>query len=195
MTRPVWTPPAAPAEVLEWGPVRLARWRAEDVDEAFAAVDRSREHLARFLPWSRDYEHASAASYVETSDTGWAERTAFNYRICAEGIAAGRVLGSASLMARRGADVLEIGYWVRSDVVRRGLAWRASAALTEAAFAVAPTAEIWICHDPANQASAGIPARLGYTRQAESVPGPPGFEHERDVCWTLSKKDWVPVRG
>jgi RimJ/RimL family protein N-acetyltransferase len=190
-----WTPPAAPPDVLTWGPVRLDRWRRDDLEDAYTAVDSSREHLARFMPWSRGYERTSAAAYLEQAAQDWDDRTAFNYRISAPDLRPDRALGSASLMARRGPQVLEIGYWVRADAVGRGLARRAAAALTDAGFALADDVEIWICHEPENTASAAIPARLGFTRQAEPVPAPPDFTTGADVCWTLSKDAWVPVRG
>lgn len=195
MTTQTWTPAGRPPETLERGPVRLDQWSPEDLDASFAAVDSSRNHLARFLPWAEGYELAHAATYLEDSARRWADRTAFNYRVWAPKVAPGRVLGSAGLIARRGPGILEIGYWLRADVVGRGLASRAAAALTDAAFDLPGVEAIWICHVPENLASAAIPARLGFTRQAEPVDGPPGYEHERDVCWTLSREDWVPVRG
>lgn len=67
--------------------------------------------------------------------------------------------------------------------------------LTEAGFALPGVETITICHDPRNEASAGIPAQLGYTRLPDLVPGPPGREDERHVCWSLREADWVPVRG
>jgi RimJ/RimL family protein N-acetyltransferase len=175
--------------------VRLDRWRVKDVDDAYTAVDSSREHLARFMPWSRGYAWASAAAYLEQCDRDWADLTAFNYRVSAPELRPDRALGSASLMARRGPGVLEIGYWVRADAVGRGVARRAAAALTDAGFALAAGVEIWSCHEPENAASAAIPARLGFTRQVEPVPAPPDFTAGADVCWTLSKDAWVPVRG
>jgi RimJ/RimL family protein N-acetyltransferase len=195
MTTQTWTPIGTPPEALDRGPVRLDRWRAEDVYDLFAAVDSSREHLAPFMPWSHAYERGGAETYLAVSHRNWADRTAFNYRVSAAEVSPDRVLGSVGLMARRGPGVLEIGYWIRASAVRRGLAWRASAALTDAALALPGVTEIWICHVPVNEASAAIPARLGFTRQVASVPGPPGYEHERDVCWTLSKEAWASVRG
>ena len=194
MTTSIWTPSAAPPETLECGPVRLDRWRGEDLDDAYDAVDRSREHLWRWMPWSRDYDRAGAEAYLDLSARQWAERTAFNYRISAAEVGPDRVLGSAGLMARRGPGILEIGYWVRADAVGRGLARRAAQALTDAAFALAGDVVVWICHEPGNSASAAIPARLSFTRQADPVPAPPDFTDGADVCWTLSRDAWVPVK-
>ncbi|MBA3744900.1 GNAT family N-acetyltransferase [Sporichthya sp.] len=195
MTTEIWAPGEAPPEALEWGPVRLDRWRPDDLDDQYAAVDVSREHLGGFMPWSHGYERAGAEWFLGDSARSWADRTAFNYRVSDPTVGPDRVLGSAGLMSRRGPGTLEIGYWVRSDAVRRGLARRASAALTQAGFALPGVEEITICHDPLNEASGGIPAQLGYTRLPDLVPGPPGREDERHVCWSLRKEAWSPVRG
>ena len=195
MTTQTWTPAEAPPESLEWGPVRLNRWRATDAPALFEAVDSSREHLHRFMPWSRAYDRTSAEAYVELSARQWTERTAFNFRVSAPELLPGDVLASASLMARRSPGVLEIGYWVSAAAVRRGIARSAAVALVEAAFVLAPEAELWICHEPENDASAAIPARLGFTRRPDPVPAPPDFTDGADVCWTLSKQEWVPVQG
>lgn len=194
MTTPIWTPSAAPPESLVRGGVRLDRWQPEDADDAYDAVDRSREHLRHWMPWSRDYDRAAAEAYVDLSARLWRERAAFNYRVSSPEFGRDRVLGSASLMARRGPGVLEIGYWVRADAVGRGLARRAAAALVETAFALPDEVRVWICHEPENTVSAAIPARLGFTRQEEPVPAPPDFTDGADVCWTLSKEEWVPVQ-
>ena len=195
MVDQTWRPAAAPPESLEAGPVRLHRWRADDAEDLYAAVIASQRHLAPFLPWAHDYDRSRTTVYLGDSQRWWTERAAFNYRVAAPDLLPGRVLGSVGLMARRGPGILEIGYWLHVDAVGRGLAVRSVAALTGAAMALPGVEVIWICHVPENAASAAIPARLGFTRQAEPVEGPPGFEHERDVCWTLSRKDGVPVRG
>ncbi len=195
MTTEIWVPAAAPPETLEWGPVRLDRWCSEDAEDQYAAVDASRDHLEPFMPWSHGYEPPGSEWFLAESARAWGERTAFNYRVSAAGLAPGRVLGSAGLMARGGPGMLEIGYWVRADAVRRGIAWRAAAALTEAGLSLPGVDRIEIRHHPRNEASAGIPAKLRYARLPEHVPGPPGWEHILMVCWVVRQEDWLPVRG
>jgi len=195
MTTQTWTPSGTPPETLEWGPLRLDRWRPADRDDLYAAVDASREHLATFMPWSVGYELASTEVFLADSVRAWEARTAFNYRVSAESLVPGRVLAGVGLMARNDPGVLEIGYWVRADAVRRAIAGGSSAALTAAGFALPGVESIYLCHDPRNGPSGRIPARLGFTRLPDMVPGPPGREDELHVGWTLSKDAWVPVRG
>jgi RimJ/RimL family protein N-acetyltransferase len=175
--------------------LRLDRWRPEDRDDLFGAVDASRPELETFMPWASGYSPASAEWFLGEAVASWEARTAFNYRASGDTLGPGRVLAGVGLMARNGPGVLEIGYWVHRGARRQGVALRASAALTEAALSLPGVEQIEIHHDPSNGASAGIPAKLGYTRLPELVPGPPGREEELMVCWVVRQEDWVPVRG
>lgn len=191
-----WVPGAEPPAEIEHDGVTLTRWGAGDGPALLAAVDRSRDHLATFMPWSHDYTAASAASFLGATTAAWAERREFTYRVGGcdlDGLDG--VLGSAGLMARNGPGVLEIGYWVRADAVRRGITTRAAAALTRAGLALPGVERIEIHHHPRNLASAGIPARLGYARLDTLVPGPPGSEDVPMVCWVLGREQGATVRG
>lgn len=193
MSTEAWTPDGTPPESLEWGSLRLDRWRTDDRDDLYAAVQASRPELETFMVWARNYELSGAEWFLNDAVQAWENRTAFNYRASLPGDA--RVLAGVGLMARQGPGVLEIGYWVHGDARRRGVAWRASAALTSAGLALPGVDRIEIHHDPRNTASAGIPAKLGYTRLPDLVAGPPGREDEAMVAWVVRQDEWVPVRG
>ncbi|MDQ3671673.1 MAG: GNAT family N-acetyltransferase, partial [Actinomycetota bacterium] len=75
------------------------------------------------------------------------------------------VLGGTGLHKRRGADALEIGYWIRSSHVGRGLATESSAALTRVAFELCDVDRVEIRVDPANQASLPIPRKLAFVEE------------------------------
>ncbi|MGI8886007.1 MAG: GNAT family N-acetyltransferase [Gaiellaceae bacterium] len=75
------------------------------------------------------------------------------------------VLGGTGLHKRRGADALEIGYWIRSSHVGRGLATESSAALTRVAFELCDVDRVEIRVDPANEASLTIPRKLGFVEE------------------------------
>ncbi|GAA0637938.1 GNAT family N-acetyltransferase [Sporichthya brevicatena] len=195
MTTPTWAPPAAPPEALVAGELRLDRWRPGDRDDLYAAVDTSRAHLEPFLPWVAGYEPASTEWFLNQAHEGWEMRREFNYRVSGPAVAPGRVLAGVGLMARQGPGELEIGYWVHAAAVGRGIARAAAAALTDAAFALPGVECVRIHHDPRNVASGRIPARLGYRRLPDLVPGPPGREDERHVAWVVWKDEWAPVRG
>ena len=99
----------------------------------------------------------------------------------------------ASPPARGGA--LEIGYWVHAAFVRRGIASKAAALLTDAAFAIPDIERVEIHHDKANSASAGVPRRLGYRfvgeqRDEVTAPADSGIE----CVWRIERDEWPGSR-
>ena len=107
----------------------------------------------------------------------------------------GLVVGSSGLHRRRGPGVLEIGYWVHHDHVRKGIATEIASAMTTAAFTVRGIDRVEIHHDKANIASAGIPRALGFTyagerQDAVTSPGEAGI----DCRWTMSRVEWLASR-
>jgi RimJ/RimL family protein N-acetyltransferase len=105
------------------------------------------------------------------------------------------VAGGCGLHHRIGAGGLEIGYWTHSAYLRRGLATRVAELLTSAAFSVPGITRVEIHHDRANQASAGIPRKLGFEYLGETpdepdAPGDAGMEWR----WRIEKEAWA-ARG
>lgn len=197
---PVWAPGAYPAETLRVVGLALHRWRTSDAPGLLAAVESSQEHLRPWMPWAARYDGTAAADYTASCESAWTAREHFDYRIATPDDAgdAQHVLGSASLMTRVGPGALEIGYWVRHDRVRLGVATRAAAALTVAGFGLPGVTRIEIHHDICNSASAGIPERLGFRRSGDycRIPGahPDGTaagETGLLVVWTM-RADELP---
>ncbi len=87
------------------------------------------------------------------------------------------LLGSTGLHRRGPERSLEIGYWIDKFHTHQGLATETSAALTRAAFELLDVLRVEIHCDPANTASAAVPARLGYTNDGtlRSAPGEFGW--------------------
>ena len=91
------------------------------------------------------------------------------------------VIGGTGLHPRIGPGALEIGYWVRADRVRRGVATATARLLTIAALGLDGIDRVEIHHDRANLASAAVPRRLGFTFIEErpdevEAPGEEGIE-------------------
>jgi RimJ/RimL family protein N-acetyltransferase len=164
--------------------------RAGDVpaDEFYAAIDVSRAHLEPWMPWATGYVPRRADEFVVHSTQAWESCQEFGYGIVD---ADGTVLGTIGMHRRVGEGGLEIGYWVRADQVRRGLATRATAALTDAAFTLDGVDHVEIHHDVANVPSGRVPARLGYVevgraRKEPEAPGCAGVE----VVWRVTRDEW-----
>ena len=171
--------------------------RTYEVADALAlvrAVTESAEHLRPWMSWI-----AHEPQTVEQR-VGWIN-DARQRRRAGGGTVYGifeddRVVGGTGLHARSTAGVIEIGYWVHVDRVRRAIATRVSAALTTAAFGMATIEAVEIRHDRLNVASGRVPARLGYTlveeaRRLPQAPGESGLMHR----WRTTRADWLRHPG
>lgn len=105
------------------------------------------------------------------------------------------VVGGCGLHLRGGPGVVEVGYWVRTDRHRLGYATAAAGALTTAAFEYLDDVdEVHITMDKANTASAGVPAKLGYTLAVEEerevvAPASSG----RTLRWVMRRDGGIPA--
>lgn len=130
------------------------------------AVDSSLEHLRPWMPWA-GREPQTIAEKVELLR---AFRGQFDgdedyvYGVFAEDET--RLLGGTGLHPRGGPGSLEIGYFVRADSLRRGIATEIAAVLTRVAFELCGVERVDIQIDPENARSAGVPRKLGFVHEA-----------------------------
>jgi RimJ/RimL family protein N-acetyltransferase len=130
------------------------------------AIDANLEHLRPWMPWA----HAEPTDLQKKID--WLRITRSNFDLSQDfgyGIfnpEETRQLGGTGLHPRIGPEALEIGYWIHKDFTRQGFATEIAAALTRVAFEVNHVRRVEIHCDPANVASAGVPAKLGFTHEA-----------------------------
>jgi RimJ/RimL family protein N-acetyltransferase len=104
----------------------------------------------------------------------------------------GQVVGGCGLHRRLGPAGLEIGYWIHPSFLRRGLATSAARLLTGAAFTLPETTHVEIHHDKANEASGGVPRKLGFAFIGEQpdtpeAPGEVGIE----CRWRMTRERWI----
>ena len=104
-----------------------------------------------------------------------------------------QVLGGTGLHPRQGEAGLEIGYWIAADAVGNGYATELAAVLTRVGLACfADVDRIEIRVDPANAASAKVPAKLGYAREAtlrRRLPQKQGSDLRDVDVWTMFRSD------
>jgi ribosomal-protein-serine acetyltransferase len=132
-------PGTALASELRAGPLTLRRFRAEDSQSLFNAVQESVDDLCSWMVWCRpDYTLQDAEAFVQRCAADWATALQFSYAITDS--RDGAFLGSVGLnsvnLAHRFANV---GYWVRTSQTSRGIASTAlqllsRLALTEGGF-------------------------------------------------------------
>lgn len=165
----------------------LRRHRLSDLDALQSVIEQNRDHLRPFMFWA-DQARDDTAAFISSSAESWDSNRDFGYLIVDAD--AGSILGGGGLHRRGPPDVLEIGYWRRSDAGGRGIVTALARELTTAGLALRGIERIEIHCDVANEASAAVPRRLGFTMagiidQAVKAPGETG----RQMVW-VSPPDW-----
>ncbi|MEO8267305.1 MAG: GNAT family N-acetyltransferase [Ilumatobacteraceae bacterium] len=168
----------------------LRRWLPDDGPDLSAAILQNLDHLRPWMPWIK-VEPQSLEDRLALINEWQADWEAGG-DVVIGAFLEGKVIGSAGLHRRRGPGVLEIGYWVRLDHVKKGFATEIAEALTTAAFSVEGIDRVEIHHDKANIASGGVPRRLGYafggeTRDSVTSPGEVGI----DCRWLITSDRWT----
>jgi RimJ/RimL family protein N-acetyltransferase len=175
-----------PAGSIRSGGVTLHRARAHDLEELVDAVNSSLEELRPWMPWAQEPATSqSIGGFLEQAEDDWRARREFQFAIRGRrGPEPDALIGFCGLHNRIGPGGLEIGYWVRSDCTRRGVATSAASALTTAALGLRGVSRVEIHCDAANIPSASIPPRLGFRldRLETRRPETPG-ETDRHMIW------------
>ncbi len=130
------------------------------------AVDRSRDHLWEWMPWTPE-EPEELSVVVDRLrmfraqfdlDQNWI------YGVFTRDES--RLVAGTGLHPRGGPGSLEVGYWVAADAVRRGIATEVTAVLARVAVEICGVQRVDVQIDPANEASLGVPRKLGFTHEA-----------------------------
>lgn len=145
----------------------LRCWQPADAPLLKDAVDSSLAHLLPWMPWA---EH-EPQSVEQKIDLLRGFRGKFDlgedFVLAIFDQAQQRVLGGTGLHPRGGPNSLEVGYWVRADAVRQGVATRVVTLLARTAFDWCGVERLDVKVEPSNEASLAIPRRLGLTKHAE----------------------------
>jgi RimJ/RimL family protein N-acetyltransferase len=190
-----WEGPPAPYRI-ETERLVIRCWDPGDADRFKDALDSSLDHLRPFMDWAHDEPEPVAAKadllrgFRALYDTGESFVMGIFDR------AEGQVLGGTGLHPRIGPGGLEIGYWVRASATRQGIATETSAALTRVGFETCEADRIEIRIEPRNQASFGVPRKLGFLEEAtlrRRLPGHRGGPLRDVTIFTLFRDDFDPA--
>lgn len=169
-----------------------------DVGPVFAAVERSRRELRRWMPWEAwTRRPAHTRSYLLA--TARARRAGVSYDYVLVERATGGIVGCAGLNEVQRTRVharAHIGYWVRTDRTGHGFAREATILLLEFAFRRLRLQRVAICVATGNARSRRIPERLGIpfegiARGSERVLGR-FLAHRTYGC---TRADWARLRA
>ena len=131
--------------------------------ELAALVQINLEHLRPWMPWATAENASIEVQYARIRSVRAEFDLDHDFIFSIFDRKSGRLIGSTGLHRRGPDQSLEIGYWIDQGHTRQGLATETSAALTRAAFELLEVQRVEIHCDPANLASAAVPAKLGYT--------------------------------
>jgi RimJ/RimL family protein N-acetyltransferase len=160
------------------------------------AIDSSLEHLRAWMQWAQlepqTLEEKTALTKLFRAEFDSGEN--FTYGIFSTDES--ELVGGTGLMPRIGPGGLEIGYWIRASATRQGFVTESSAALTRVGVEICEADRIEIRIDPRNEASLGVPRKLGFLEEAtlrRRLPSPEG-EPLRDVTiFTMFREDFDPA--
>jgi RimJ/RimL family protein N-acetyltransferase len=191
-----------PPGTLETDRLTLRRWHPEHARGLKAALDLSVEHLRPWIPWAVAEPapipalETRLADYALRFDVGREWLYGIFLRDGTD------VLGGVGLYPRAAegrvaialADHVEIGYWLRSDVTRRGYVTEAVRAILGVATALPRMTHVEIRCDPRNTPSVAVPQRLGFhhARTLVQEPVPPKEEPDALMVWELPLASSLP---
>jgi RimJ/RimL family protein N-acetyltransferase len=172
----------------------LRCWEPRDAVALKEAVDASLDHLRPWMPWAQhepqslDEKVALLRRFRGQFDLD----EQYVYGVFDRDDS--RVLGGSGLHPREGDGAsLEIGYWIRADATRRGLATEVTAVLTRVAFELCGVERVDVRVDPPNERSRGVPRKLGFVEEAtlrRRLPPARDGEPMRDVVlFTMVAED------
>lgn len=164
-----------------------------DAESLRRAVEGSAAHLRPWMPWAQgdpptlDSELERVRRWRGRFDLGE------DYVFGAFERGSGECIGGTGLHARAGEGGMNIGYWIRADRVRRGYATEIAAALTRVGFELLRLEFLEIECEPANEASAGVPRKLGYACEGvlrRRLRWPDGERRDKQI-WSLFAEEYA----
>lgn len=154
----------------------LAPIESSDADELFQAVEISRAHLEKWLPWVPfNVDEPSTRIFVEACESDWDMARAC--RLVVRNRATHNLLGVIGLeLLNHLHESAELGYWLRVDATGQGFMAEAGRAVLTWAFGKLGVHRVRIAAATDNHASLRVIGRLGFhfegiARKAERVQG------------------------
>jgi RimJ/RimL family protein N-acetyltransferase len=112
--------------VLTDGTITIRPVSVDDTDAMFEAALASRSEVYPWLPWCHpEYTREESRTWLALAEENWANSVEYPFSIVDAG--SDRYLGGVGInMVRHANNFANLGYWVRSDATRRGVATAAT---------------------------------------------------------------------
>jgi RimJ/RimL family protein N-acetyltransferase len=160
------------------------------------AIDSSLEHLRAWMPWVE----GEPQTVEEKTALLRTFRSAFdlneNFVMGIFSADESQLIGGTGLHPRNEPGGLEIGYFIRASATRQGYVTESTAALTRVGFEICGADRIEIRIDPENEASIGVPRKLGYIEEAtlrRRLPGKAGGPPRDVMLFAMFREDFDPA--
>ena len=192
---PAWEGPPAPYRI-ETERLVIRCYEPRDAALVKDAIDSSLDHLQPWMPWTEsepqtlEEKTTLLKSFRAQFDTG------DNFVMGIFSADESQQLGGTGLHPRGDPGGLEIGYFIRASATRQGYVTESTAALTRVGFEICGADRIEIRIDPENEASLGVPRKLGFVEEATLRRRLPAWETGplRDVTiFTMFREDFDPA--
>ena len=144
----------------------LRAYRDDDAADLWHAVDASREHLKRWMPWVNEHNSlAFSRDYVRRTQAKWIAREDLPMGVWRK--VDDQFLGATGVHRIDWAiPAMEIGYWLRADAQGHGYMTESVKLITGFAFRHLLAERVTIVCDSKNLRSAGVPPRAGFAHEA-----------------------------
>lgn len=170
----------------------LRCFEPKDAYDVKNAIDKSAEHLLKWMAWAKhepeDIEIKINRMKKNRADFDLGNNFAYGIFLNNDS----KFIGTISLMRRIGDDALEMGYWLHGDYINKGYITEAASALVKVAFEIEKVDRVEIHCDIDNGASAAIPSKLGFNKEAVVRRSELSDEGKRkkSIIWALFKEDY-----
>jgi RimJ/RimL family protein N-acetyltransferase len=190
-----WEGPPAPYRI-ETERLVIRCYEPRDAALLKDVVDSSLEHLQPWMPWAEDEPQtleektALVKRFRSQFDLG------DNFVMGIFSPDESEQIGGTGLHPRPDPGGLEIGYFIRASATRQGYVTESTAALTRVGFEVCEADRIEIRIDPENDASLGVPRKLGFIEEAtlrRRLPGKAGGPLRDVTMFTMFREDFDPA--
>lgn len=154
-----------PFTELSDGTITLRPHTKKDAENVYAAVRESLNELKPWLPFAHDYYTiAESREWIKQCPKQWKAGFAFNFAITTT--VDGAFLGGCGLNDINGRDRrANLGYWVRTSAIGRGIAPSATRLLARWGFEILKLKRIEIVVNTANTKSLRVAEKVGAFRE------------------------------
>jgi RimJ/RimL family protein N-acetyltransferase len=190
-----WEGPPAPYRI-ETERLVVRCYEPRDAPLMKDAIDSSLDHLRPWMPWAEN-EPQSLEEKIELLKFFRSQFDAGkNFVMGIFSADEDRQLGGSGLHPRLEPGGLEIGYFIRASATRQGYVTESTAALTRVGFEICEADRIEIRIEPGNEASFGVPRKLGFAEEAtlrRRLPGRGGGPLRDVTIFTMFREDFDPA--